>query len=114
MGEEVGTRWTLFGWGVVWDKLGEVAQRFSGQRLNDFPQLQGVRASSSPMEGVSRCTGGNNEWMEPVCRLEACCGEMNLNKAGGGPGCRAHSKNQAPCSALCRVTSLISPSNSGG
>lgn len=59
MGEQVGTRWTLFGWGAVWDRLGEAAQRFSGQRLDGFPQPQGVRASSSPLEGVSRCTGGN-------------------------------------------------------
>lgn len=38
--------------------------------LNGFPQLQGLGASSSPLEGF--LTGGNNEWMEPVCRLEAC------------------------------------------
>lgn len=27
--------------------------------------------------------------MEPVCGLEDCWEEMNLNKAGGRPGCRA-------------------------
>lgn len=59
LGEQVGTCWTLFGWGAVWDRLGEMAQRFSDQRLDDFPQPQGVRASSSPLKGVSCCTGGN-------------------------------------------------------
>lgn len=34
VGEQVGTRWTLFGQGAVWDRLGEAAQRFSGQRLD--------------------------------------------------------------------------------
>ena len=33
-GGAVGTRWTLFGQGAIWDRLGEAAQMFSGQRLD--------------------------------------------------------------------------------
>lgn len=50
--------------------------------------------------------------MEPVCGLEDCWEEMEPEQGWGQAwlSSQAHSKSQAPCSVLCHVASLSSPS----